>query len=563
MNNAPPNERRDGREAVARRADVAGRALRRELAVTASLVLLLPGMRFYWPENAWILFEAYAAAIVLWSARCIMTARGSLRLASRRRSFGVALPIVTFALLLIATLPFGVILLIFYRWLAIVLYVVEASCLVLAARNRPRAPAILAALIWIPLGGMLACWWNFEMIGAGPFSSRENPDSVRALLTVEQLKASDPSLGEAHPYALAYDDQADVLVASFKDDWGAIFPRADGRRHNFLAAVATRGEDRRLRTLPFGPTQIPENLCLRPSERRGWVDVLDMAHRTHHVAAFRYDDVALTMTAFADLPFEPNGIFDDPGRNRLLIVGIENELLELQPDTLAQGSRVSIQGFFNPQFKVREARESSRRHRPKRLDSATIAGPPGEKISGLDRIVMPLRTLVTAGMTLTASQYDARTETLFFGKVGFWLDSLRLRDFAVRSAPAFAVVFGLNLDEDGVLFAGLPFQRRVLALDGESLRTLASLDVGTPVRATAPMPGTTLVLAGGYSENRTVLVDRHTGKIAAEYRLGRLQRDAIADVAGRRVFVATGLGVFAIDGSRWATGSTGKTADGT
>ena len=490
-------------------------SLRWEMAVIIEMALVLPGMKYFFPLGDLFWFKAYLTLVGLWLLRCILYGQPWVGRSAWQRLGSAALTMSTFVILSQALLFFGAILTVFYRWIWIPLAAGGTVFILTFWRgDRPRSRVIAVSLLWIPLAGMAASLWNFNMVGAGRFDPQNNPPAVRAVLTVEQIKLADSALGEAHPYALAYDESSDTLVASFKDDWGAVFPRADRRRHNFLAAFSTRGEDRRLRTLIFGPTQIPENISLRPRERRGWVDVLDMQRRTFHVAAFRYNDQALTLTAFGDLPIEPNAIFDDPERDRLLVVGIQMELLELDPESLAVRSRTNLEPFPRTDYEN------------------------------------PLKLFWSSGLSVWSSRFDPRTGKLFFGGLGHSLHSMTLPDLADRPAPVFPIVVGLAIDEQGMLFAAQPLQKKILGLNAETMRTMEVIDVRLPVRAFASIPGTNLVLAGSYSQNRTLAVDRATGAIIAEFHLGRLQREAISDRLGHRVFVASGLGIFEIDGDR-------------
>jgi len=478
------------------------------------LFALLPGLRYVFPTGELFWFRAGLVLALLWLlallAALFVPRVDMLR---RRLIFPFLIP-GTYLFLLHSTVFMALVLTVFFRGVWVLLLGVLVLFLFLCfRRSQPRAMVLLVALVTIPLVGVLSLWWHFTMIGASPVRHEDMPAAVRPVLTVEDLKRADSGIGETHPYALAYDNLSDTLIVSFKDDWGAVFPRMKQRNHNLLVACSTGVQGPRLRTLPFSRYRQPENIAIRPEENRGWVTVLDLEKRTFHVAAFRYSTDSLHLTGFADLPVEPNGIFDDKDRDRLLVVGIQMELLELDPDTL----RVRTMQDLTPH-----------------LD-------PPDLQAGFQRLLRGEYSLLVILFVPEANQ-------LFLGTLGRYVHALSLPKMTRRQAPSFPITIGMSIGDRDELFVSQGMRRRILVLDATTLELKRELHTGLPVRALAPIPGTELLVAGAYSSNRTLVMDRDSGEIVREYNLGRLQRYAIPDPDNGRAFLATGLGVFEIRG---------------
>ncbi|NLH47258.1 MAG: hypothetical protein GX444_01500 [Myxococcales bacterium] len=509
------------------------------LAVALTLGLLLPGIRYFNPTNRgimdlfWLLFFAW------------IPVGGLLLLPARYRPtkwiprIQLALGLITGLALLQSVLYLGAILAVFYRWIGLLAVLLVLVFLGRFFRSpRPRLLVLLVAAAVIPLAGMLCSWWNFLMIGAGRYQPGTEQAPVRLLIDPTELKSRDPQIGKAHPYFVEYDAPADLLVASFKDDWGAIYPRFDRERHNYLVMRRTNGEPQ-WRLLYFGPSQQPENIKLDPDRSRGWVNVLDPARHTFHLAAFSYAGDELRQTAFGELPVEPNALFYHADQDRLFVLGMRRELVELDPVSLKIRAQYSFNYLLNNDVRNTE------------LHSELIRTLKGEEL-----------------VNLTA-YYRLAANTLYLGGLGRRLHAVSFErpippvssaDEAAGLPPVVSLSRGtsrrvalgpeiLQLDYDAEwneLWAGLPLQREVVALDGDTLAIKRRFAATVAVRPLAVLPGTDYLLTGDYAADRTVLLDRRDGAVKAVYRLGRLQRHAVADPAAPRAFVATGWGVFEV-----------------
>ena len=396
----------------------------------------------------------------------------------------------------------------------------------------------IVVLLVVAHTGSMALWCNFVMLGSRSFEGTEEAAAVRPVLTVDQLMEAYDDAGETHPYAMAYDPLSDTLVTSFKDDWGAFFPRFRATTHNMLVLCNTLGDDRNLRRLTFGPQQVPENIVLRPSQPRGWVNVLDMRHRSYHVAAFRYDDHQVEQTAFVELPVEPNYIIDDEQMDRLLVIGILFEVLVLDPDTLQVISRHDL---FPLLFSVDGPDPGGG------LETSSVDGSGRSSTSAGKKI--PPRPLA-GELCIVAARFDEMGRTVYLGTMGRYVRAFLVDGWVpTHRASAPGMVLGFDGGE-GELLATQPLQRSVLVLDEKSLEVVQRLPVGFPARPVARIPGSRWIVTGSYSGNRSVVVDRRSGEITTTFRLGRLQRDAVPDPTRKRVFLATGLGLFEIDGDK-------------
>ena len=487
--------------------------------VAGALVLLIPCMRFYFPlgDLHWMKIAMVFAGV--WMVRSLPAPvfwRKWQKLQKTLALLTVLLPLLVFVPLI---LMFGAILAVFYVWVFVAAGLVLLGFAATMIRGRiPKGQPLVLFVVGIILAGCFCSWWNFLMIGAPQYKPSANSEGVRPVLLVDQIRTLRPDIGEAHPYAIAYDPDHDTLVGSFKDDWGAIFPRVDHLQHNFLAAVATKADEPGLRTLFLGKHQLPENLALDPAQRRGWVNVLDMEHRSFHVVAFGYNDTSIEQVGRLDLPWEPNAIFYDPLRNRVLVVraatlGGRVEGLSVDPETLKPSS-----SFLLPMGPTRKG--------------------------GLD-------LSQNRELAIMSARYDPGLDRLFIGTIGRFVHAFAIDQGLVGRASSWLIVVALSLNPDqGELLAAQPLNDTVLVVDMQSMATLKKLDVGVACRPVTHLPRTDWIVAGGYSQNRTVVVDKTSGRIVQTFRLGRLQRDAISDPSSRRAFVATGLGLFEIDADR-------------
>jgi hypothetical protein len=451
--------------------------------------------------------KVYVVLAALWWVRLGVRAAGRTAGPWAKRS-GVVANIGALVALAHSTLVLGTILLTFYRAVFVVVAAGVVAIGAALARRRTLTSAwvvVLAAAL--PMAGAGCSWWNFLMIGARPFDPVASGPDIRAVATIEQMRAAGLDVGEAHPYWLAYDPGEGLLVASFKDDWGAVFPRRGARVHNFLLACSTRDGDPRLRIARLGPREIPENIALRPGARRGWVNVLDLDEQRFRLIEFRVEEDGIAIVRSVELPVEPNAVFDDPARNRLLVFGIQMRLIELDPDTLAIRSSIELQPL---------------------LSSGDGA--------------LPL-----SAMSAVASDFDPDRNALYVAVVGRFVHRVDLKTMEVRRALSFPLVDYLTrLDGSGALVAAMPMQHRLLILDAESMAIRRQISVGIAPRPVAALTGTPWILAGGYGNNSTTLVNAQTGAIGPVHRLGRLQRAAVSDPTRPRAFVATGLGVFEV-----------------
>lgn len=490
--------------------------LRWQLLLVVMLLSLLPGLRYYMPTGGLVVLKMVAAAAVAWAIYCLLFKLLHFYFSRPLAVIGYGLPVLTSIALVQPTFMFGMLLFAFFRWLFYISVISFVFLLVGISRFvKLRFTLILILVCALIQISFIGTWWNFTMVLGGKFRPENYPKAISVIFSVADLRAQG-LIGEAHPYGLAYDDQADLLIASFKDDWGHIFGRWDDVGHNFLALRHTKDEKAPPDFLFFNRTQLPESIAIRPAEKIGWVNVLDVGRRTFHLAEFSYAGDRLTLTRFIDLPFEPNCIFDDRQNNRLLVIGIQMELLELDPETLA------IRSFRNliPDLNSSSSKNSTLHEM-------------GAELSLLDAL------------------FDPTSQQLFIATIGHQVHALSLTDFHDRRVPSFPLNSGLHFDPvRRELAVARLLQGELIVIDTDSFQVKQRFDLGLPVRPIAIVRPRDWLLTGSYTRNGTVIVDRQTGRVMHRFALGRLQRNAITDAGGERVFLATGWGVFAIDAAQ-------------
>ena len=483
-------------------------------ACSVALLSLLPGLRYFMPAGNLTVFKMIRGLSVAWILFTFLSAAFSY---SRFvRAIRILLQLLTALFLLHPVIFFSLLLFVFFRWVLFGTIAVLIFALILIWRySAERAIPVLTVFCLLPLVSIGSFWWNFTMIGGGSFDADTAPLGVRAVFSVAELKCGG-EIGEAHPYSLAYDERNDLLVASFKDDWGAIFGRSDERHHNFLAMRKVGDPAAQPSFLFFGASQQPENMVLFPEEKRGWVNVLDVGVQTFYVVAFSYADDRLSLLKMEKLPAEPNAVFYDDRQKRLLVIGIQMELMELDPNTLRVRSTRPLFPDLHPD---------------------------GVKLD-------PYHRILKSELSMMMSLYDMENNRLFFATIGHFVHALSLDDFHDLRTASFPLTVGLSFDSvRRELAVARPIQQRIAIIDTESMQIKNEVAAGAPVRPVALISQRDWVLAGGYTSNGTMIYDRRSGKRLYRFSLGRLQRSAIATPTGDKVFVATGQGVFLIDTS--------------
>jgi len=463
----------------------------------------------------------YAGSIVfasLWILRCILPWLLEDRLERLQVIGGALTTSATYIFLVWPIAYFLFFMITYYLWGLVTLLLMTMIFLGLFLRpDRPAAWLILISFFWIPMIGMFCGLWNLNMLFGGSAGKLPLQSNIRKILTVQDLKTKTGDVGECHPYDLAYDHESDTLIASFQDDWGGVFPRSKHKKHNLLAAFSTKeATGLHLRTLTFSQSQLPQNISLRPSEHRGWVKVFDAERKSFHIGAFRYDGNQIEMTALKEIPFEPVGIFDDPARDRLIVLARNVDLFELYPDTLTLKQKPNLVDLITP------------------------------KEVGFE----PWEQLLFGELAVTTAIFNPADETAYIGVLGHYVHALKLSDKSDRRVGAFPLSMGLSLDpKRSELVASQPMQRKILIIDASKMEFKDSYPIKISVQPVAWIPGTDMIVACSYSQNRTMIVDAKTGEIVQQLKLGRLQRAALADQKGKRVFLATGLGIFQISGA--------------
>lgn len=481
-----------------------------QAGLTAALLLLLPGLRYFMPTSELFYCKISIALAGLWLVLTIFSAflktdktilKAIRYLTAAATAFFLVFPFFYLNLILFT----------FFRWVWSITLVVLLALFGLVLRfSRQRIVPLLIEAFLFMLVSMVCFWWNFTMMGGGAFDPQTAPNGVTAVFSVADLKRTG-TIGEAHPYAVAYDEQNDLLIASFKDDWGAVFGRDDNKRRNFLAMRKAEDSSAEPSFLFFGESQQPENLVLHPQRKIGWVNVLDVGRRTFHVGAFSYADDRLSLIRLEELPEEPNAVFYDDVRDRLLVVGIEMELMELDPDTLQVRSIRSMTPNMKP---------------PER----------------------GLRAILRQEFIILMALFDDRSNQLFIATFGPYLHAMSLADFHDRRAETYPLAVCLAFDPvRGKIAATQPIQKRIAIIDVATMKVEKTIATGLPVRPIAFMNQGDWLLTGGYADNGTVIFDRHSERMIHRFALGRLQRNAVATSDGQRAFIATGWGVFAVE----------------
>jgi len=483
-----------------------------QVGLIAALFLLVPGMRYFMPTGDLFMCKLMLVLGFAWLVHTIAAALGLTGQWHARLRIGLA--VITAIFLVHPNLFFGLLLFAFFRHLLIAVYlVVLILILVTALRLRTYFVFLLIALCLAPLSGMLAFWWNFTMFGGGGFDPKTAPPGVSAVFSLAEWRDK-LDVGKAHPYALAYDEQNEVLLASFKDDWRAVFHLGGKHNHNFIVMRPLNDSQADPKVLFFGTSLQPENIALYPPEKIGWVNLLDVKGQTFHVASFSYADNELKLKSMNPLPAEPNAIFIDAAQRRLLIVGIQMELMDLDPATL----------------KVRSVR-----------NLLPDLHPAGLKNDIFNR-------LLKSELSLMMSLYDRQNDRMFLAMVGHYVHALSLKNFKDVRTPSYPLSVGLDFDEARhELAVSRPVQGRITIINTKTMEVKEEFDVGAPLRPIALLRKRNWILTGAYTANETMIVDRNTGRVAHRFQLGRLQRHAISTPAGDRAFLATGWGVFAID----------------
>ncbi|HPQ68357.1 MAG TPA: hypothetical protein PKW95_04470 [bacterium] len=481
-----------------------------QAGLTAALLLLLPGLRYFMPTGDLFYCKITIVLAVVWLLLAILSAylKTDTKFIKAVRYLTAA---ATAVFLAFPFLYLNLILFTFFRWVWTVTLVVLLALFGVVLRfSRQRLVPLLIEAFLLMLVGMVCFWWNFTMMNGGAFDPQTAPSGVKAMFSVAELQRAG-TIGEAHPYAMAYDEQNDVLIASFKDDWGAVFGRNDNKRRNFLALRKTEDLAAEPSFLFFGSSQQPENLALHPEEKIGWVNVLDVGKRTFHIGAFSYADNRLSMIRMEQLPEEPNAVFYDDARKRLLVVGIEMELLELDSETL----------------QVRTIRRMT---------------------SDMEPQVKGLGAIWRQEFIILMAMFESRSNQLFIATLGQYTHALSLNDFHDRRADTYPLVVCLAFDPvRGKIAATQPIQKRIAIIDVATMKVEKTIDTGYAVRPIAFLKQGEWLLTGGYTGNGTMIFDRHSGRMIRRFALGRLQRNAIATSDGERAFIATGWGVFSVE----------------
>lgn len=481
-----------------------------QAGLTVTLLLLLPGLRYFMPTGDLFYCKISIALAGLWLLLTIFSAN----LKSDTKILKTICYLATAATALFLAFPFlylNLILFTFFRWVWLVTLVVLLVLFGFVLRfSRQRIVPLLIEAFLFMLVSMVCFWWNFTMMNGDAFDPQTAPNGVKAVFSVAELQRAG-AIGEAHPYAMAYDEQNDVLIASFKDDWGAVFGRSDNKKRNFLVMRKVEALAAEPSFLFFGPSQQPENLVLHPEEKIGWVNVLDVGRRTFHLGAFSYADDRLSLIRMEELPEEPNAVFYDEFRNRLLIVGIEMELMELDPETLQVWSIRSMTPVMEP---------------PER----------------------GVRAILRQEFIILMALFESRSNQLFIATLGSYTHALSLNDFQDRRADTYPLAVCLAFDPvRGKIAATQPIQKQIALIDVATMKVEKTITTGLAVRPIAFLNQGDWLLTGGYTDNGTMIFDRHSGRMIHRFALGRLQRNAIASSDGERAFIATGWGVFIVE----------------